>query len=479
MFRRYPWRLFIRYFVTQVFLFNFVVLFIGYILSSQQEFNRELFSQFLIYFFIFSMAISAFSSWRFSLPIWRITRKVLRLASKRMAKILGSEEEDIFEEGDAEYSEMDYALARLSRKIKRRKEQLEREREETQAFMSSVEEGLVSFSLEEKLLYFNSEFAANFLDHSQISSGNIGLTDVFRTPEIYEAFNRVRNTGLNQKVIVRMNSRIDGVGRFYAVSLNPLRKGNSRDIYGVIGIFHDITDIKKAEQIRIEFVGNASHELRTPLTSIKGYLETLKGDFKSGHMEQIPDFLKVISQNVDNLIELVNDLLSLNSMDSGSQLKLETVNALAITDHVIRKLAPLATEKNQVIRVTGEIPPFEADAGKIEQVLLNLVGNAIKYIPEGKAIHIRWEKGDRNDIVLRVIDNGPGIPQEYHSRLFERFYRVDKGRTRDQGGTGLGLAIVKHIMQSHRGSVSVRSTVGEGTEFTCIFPQSTMYQANL
>jgi two-component system, OmpR family, phosphate regulon sensor histidine kinase PhoR len=476
--RRYPWRLFFRFFLTQVILFNFFTLIIVYVLSYDDGFNRPLFTKLLIYFFGASLVISGLSSWRFSMPIWRITKKVLRLSSKRLARLLGSEEEDIYEEGDAEYSEMDFALERLSRKLRKRKEQLEIEREETQAFMSSVEEGLVSVSLDEKLLYFNSQFAATFLQGSQLRAENLFFTDVFRSPEIYEAFRKVKQSGTSQKVFVRMNS-VDGQGRHFSISLNPLRKIKSHEVYGVIGIFHDITDIKKAEQIRIEFVANASHELRTPLTSVKGYLETLKSDFKAGNMAQVPEFLKVISQNVDSLIELVNDLLSLSSLDHGSPLKVETVNALVISDHVIKELARMANEKSQVIRVTGEVPPFQADPGQVEQVLLNLVSNAIKYIPNGKNIHIRWEKGPQGEVVLRVIDNGPGIPEEYHARLFERFYRVDKGRSRDTGGTGLGLAIVKHIMQSHGGSVSVKSQFGEGTEFTCVFPQKKPFHVSL
>lgn len=479
MSRRYPWRLFFKFFFTQVFFFNFLTLLIVVFVSDQAGFDRSLFSAFLWYFFGASVLVATFTSWRFSMPIWRITRKVLRMASKRMAKILGSEEEDIYEEGDSEYSEIDYALARLGRKLKKRKDQVEREREETQAFMSSVEEGLVSFSLDEKLLYFNSQFAAHFLQNSQISSESLYLTDVFRAPEIYEAFKKVKENIANEKVTVKINSRIDGIDRHFAVSLNPLRKSRNREIYGVIGIFHDITDIKKAEQVRIEFVGNASHELRTPLTSVKGYLETVKDDFKTGNLTQVPQFLGIISQNVDRLIDLVNDLLSLSSLDYGSQLKMEVVNALSISDHVVKELMPMAAEKNQVIRVSGDVPPFQADAVKVEQVLLNLVSNAIKYIPDGKTVHIRWEKSPQNEVVLKVMDNGPGIPEEFHSRLFERFYRIDRGRSRDAGGTGLGLAIVKHIMQSHGGSVSVKSKVGEGTEFTCVFPQKKTYHASL
>ncbi len=471
MTKRYPWRLFFRYFFVQVVLFNFLTLFILFNLSNTSDISRTSAYYYLLLFFCGSLVISGISAWRFTVPIWRISRKVLSLASKKMSKILVEEEDEVYEEGDSEYSELDYALERLRRKLKKRKEQIEREREETQAFMSSVQEGLVSFSLEERLLYFNSQFAATFLEPSQVQNQNVFLTDVFRSPEIYEAFQQVKELGLSQKITLRLNSRLDGDGRFFSVSLYPLRKGRLREVYGVIGVFYDVTDIKKAEQIRIEFVGNASHELRTPLTTVKGYLETLKEDFKSGQLEQVPSFLEIIGRNVDRLIELVNDLLSLSSLDHGSQLKLEPVNALGVSELVVKELAHVASEKNQMIRVTGEVPIFEADLRKVEQVLMNLVSNSIKYIPHGKTIQIRWERGQKNDVILRVIDDGPGIPQEHHARLFERFYRIDKGRSRDAGGTGLGLAIVKHIMTSHGGSISVKSSPGNGAEFTCVFPQ--------
>ncbi len=470
MTKRYPWRLFFRYFFVQVILFNFLTLSILFNISNTTEMSRATATYLLFQFFAGSILISAISAWRFTIPIWRISRKVMSLASKKMAKIL-TDEEDVYDDGDSEYSELDYALERLRRKLKKRKEQIEREREETQAFMSSVQEGLVSFSLEERLLYFNSQFATTFLEPAQLQNENVFLTNVFRSPEIYEAFQNVKDKGLVQKVTLRMNSRLDGGGRFFSVSLYPLRKGRLREVYGVIGVFYDITDIKKAEQIRIEFVGNASHELRTPLTTVKGYLETLREDFTAGQMEQVPSFLEIISRNVERLIELVNDLLSLSSLEHGSQLKLESVNALGISELVVKELALAAAEKNQVIRVTGEVPKFEADFRKVEQVLMNLVSNSIKYIPNGKTVQIRWERGQKNDVILRVIDDGPGIPEEHHARLFERFYRIDKGRSRDAGGTGLGLAIVKHIMTSHGGSVSVKSSPGNGAEFICVFPQ--------
>lgn len=426
----------------------------------------------LIWFFGGSLVLAALTSMRFTRPIRRALRKALRVSSKKHAKNAGGDdEEELFEEEPGEYSELEVALDRIEKKLRKRKDQLTREREENTAFMSSVQEGLISVSPEGRLLYFNSQFAALFLAADQIRSEEVvALTDSIRVPEVYGAFRQVLETGVGNRAQVRLTTRLDNQPRDFSISMNPLRHQKTGVIRGVIGVFHDITDLKKAERIRIEFVGNASHELRTPLTSIKGYLETIKDDFAQNRLEQVGSFLQVVSRNVDRLIDLVNDLLSLSALEHNPELQLDRVNALALSDQVIKELTVLAAEKNHMIRVTGEVPPFVADPRKVEQVLRNLVSNAIKYIPDGKQIHVRWESSPRSEIILRVGDNGPGIPEEHHQRLFERFYRIDKGRSRDAGGTGLGLAIVKHIMQSHGGSVSVKSQPGVGSEFTCIFP---------
>ena len=267
-----------------------------------------------------------------------------------------------------------------------------------------------------------------------------------------------------------METKRDASTRHFLLSLSPLRKGKTNEIYGMIGIFHDISDIKKTDQIRIDFVGNASHELRTPLTSIKGYIETLKQDFDSGNTAQAGGFLQIISRNVDRLIDLVTDLLTISTLESHPQVKTTVINPMQLSNLVVTDLMILAQGKNQKIFINVDVEALRGDAEKIDQVLRNLVTNAIKYIPEGKEIQIKWEY-DTDGVVLRVRDNGPGIPKEHHDRLFERFYRIDKGRSRDRGGTGLGLAIVKHIVMAHGGRVELRSEIGKGSEFICYFPQ--------
>lgn len=469
-FVRFPWKLFWSIYLAQVVLYNFLFVVSLTVISEQRPFGETYFWSIVAQYFLATLVVSTFLSWRFSRPLHKIILKAYRIASKKFENT-GEDDEDLLEEELGEYAQIENALNRIQRKIKKRRDQLQREREESQAFMSAVQEGLVSVNRDLRVLYFNSQFATQFLHSSQMHA-QMMLADIFRHPEIHEGFLRALNDGRTFKVAVKLETKLDKNPRYFAVSLNPLLKNKTHEVYGAMGIFHDITELKKAELVRIEFVGNASHELRTPLTSIKGYVDTLKGDIQSGHFDHAAKFIDIISKNVDRLSELVNDLLSLSTLDSSPEIKIEPVHPLSVSEHIVAELAPAIHEKNQVVIVIGAetIPSFPADLRKVEQVLRNLVSNAVKYVPAQKTIQIRWEQDAEGRVILRVIDDGVGIPPEHHDRLFERFYRIDKGRSRDVGGTGLGLAIVKHIMQSHGGTVQIRSEVGKGSEFICTFP---------
>lgn len=470
---KFPWRVFWQFFFSQWILFNiiFFVLYFSFIPFIKSQAEVRIHIEWILCFVFVSAFGAILNAYRFSRPIQKALVKALRLSQKKKLDLDYAEtSDDLFDEEVGEYSELEHAINRIGKKLKKKKDQLQREREENQAFMASVQEGLMSVSTAEKVLFFNSRFASQFIHSSLVQKEDLSLSDVFRQPEIYLAFRQVLQTGQYQRITCKMNTLIDNQARFFSISLTALRRNKNQEVYGAIGVFHDISDIKLAEQIRIDFVGNASHELRTPLTSIKGYVETLREDIKVNRYDSAPKFLDIVSRNVNRLIELVNDLLSLSQLESYSELKLETMDPLQVSDQIVSEMALIASEKKQVIRVIGEAPAFKADIRKVEQVLRNLISNAIKYIPEGKSIQIRWEKPNTEQVLLRVIDDGPGIPEEHHARLFERFYRIDRGRTRDMGGTGLGLAIVKHIMQSHGGTIQVKSKLGVGSEFICTFP---------
>jgi two-component system phosphate regulon sensor histidine kinase PhoR len=357
----------------------------------------------------------------------------------------------------------------LTVSLKEQKADLHREREETQALMGSIQEAVVTFGLDKKILFFNTRFASLFVGSASDDKSR-SFKNIFAQIELENAVNTVLRMGIAQNLTLKLPTLLDVQARFFNINITPVKKRKNSELYEIVCVFHDISDIKKAEQIRIDFVGNASHELRTPLTSIKGYVETLREDIEHQRFDQTGKFISVVSRNVDRLIDLVNDLLSLSKMESGSELKIQTLVPLQLSQNIISELALVAQEKAVLIKVNSQASELQADGQKVEQVLRNLLSNAIKYIPEGKEIQIIWESQGR-DVVLRVVDNGPGIAEEHHARLFERFYRIDRGRARETGGTGLGLAIAKHIMQSHGGSIEVRSVLGHGAEFICRFPQ--------
>ncbi len=471
-FIRFPWRLYWKFFLYQVLGFNLLNLGIISMLDSRYQVRAFIYNENLLNFFLASLILSAITSYRLAKPIHKVILKALRISNKRIfGEIFQTDDEDLLDDESDSISELEIALDKIHTKMKRRKALYLQSQEEAQAFMSAVSEGLVSINVDEKIHYFNSQFAAQFLTGRQLGQESLSLKDAIRDSDVLEGFEKTIREHKGNRFTVKLATLLDNQPRYFSVSVNPIRNEKTKVMYGVVGIFHDITELKKAEQIRIDFVGNASHELRTPLTSIKGYIDTLKEDFKTGQIQQAGKFLDIVSRNIDRLMDLVNDLLSISALESAnSELRLEIIHPLQISEHVVAEMAVLAAEKNISIRVIGEAPPFTADAHKLEQILRNLVSNAVKYIPQGRTVQIRWEKDQKNHVVLRVIDDGQGISGEHLDRLFERFYRIDKGRTRDAGGTGLGLAIVKHIMQSHGGNVSVKSVEGKGSEFICTFP---------
>ena len=239
---------------------------------------------------------------------------------------------------------------------------------------------------------------------------------------------------------------------------------------GTILVFHDLTRLKQLERQREEFVANVSHELRTPLSLIKGYVETLL-DGARANPEVAERFLKIIERNANRLDLLIQDLLTISALESGRmKLDLQPVNLRALTDKVLNFLHGKA--ENKSVTLASELPELtaHADANRLDQVLANLVDNAIKYGRVAGTVTVGGKTLDDGRLEIFVRDDGPGIPPEALDRVFERFYRVDKARSRDQGGTGLGLAIVKHIVHAHGGEVRVASELGRGATFFFTLP---------
>jgi two-component system phosphate regulon sensor histidine kinase PhoR len=235
-------------------------------------------------------------------------------------------------------------------------------------------------------------------------------------------------------------------------------------------VLHDITDLRRADQIRRDFVANVSHELRTPLTAIRGYVEALsEGDASSDEQQR---FLDIIARHTQRMERLVKDLLRLARLDAGQEtLDVIACDTRSLTEAVAADLAPTADARSQ--RVAVAVGPgaesVRGDPAKLHDALRNLVANAITYAPEQSSILIEAKRAG-GSVTISVADEGPGIPDEDLGRVFERFYRVDKSRARDPGGTGLGLAIVRHLVELHGGSVRAENRPDGGAKFTMTLP---------
>lgn len=366
----------------------------------------------------------------------------------------------------------DIKLNQIQTDLKQKTEALSQEREELATLMSAISDAILAVDLAGKPLFFNSRFALSFFGKER-GTRQPHLGEVFRAPEILDAFHAALDQGVNQQTSIKLYVKNDPVPRFFSLSIAPLRREEG-PVYGAVGIFHDVTELKRAENIRIEFVANVSHELRTPLTAIKGYTDTLREDVANKRYDTASQFLEIIARNADRLMRLIVDLLdlsSLESQDAAEKMNITSVDTSDLTKRVLTQLESRRADKGHTIETLYTAAQVIADPARAEQVLINLLENSIKYIPTSGKVIVKWEKTPKS-VLLKVSDNGPGIPVEHHSRLFERFYRVDQARSRELGGTGLGLAIVKHIMQQHGGSVWVNSDSGKGTEFVCQFPNS-------
>jgi two-component system, OmpR family, phosphate regulon sensor histidine kinase PhoR len=236
---------------------------------------------------------------------------------------------------------------------------------------------------------------------------------------------------------------------------------------GVLLVFHDITDIKKLENMRKDFVANVSHELKTPVTSIKGFSETLlDGAMNDGHA--LKEFLTIILKESDRLQTLINDLLELSKIEKQDfKLNISQLDILQILKDVVTLLSKKASEKNITLQLNCAVDHvmLEGDVHRIKQVFINLIGNALAYTPKNGHVSVDVQEFEQY-VQIIVKDTGIGIEKTEIPRIFERFYRVDRARSRESGGTGLGLAIVKHIVEVHRGRIKVKSELGKGSEFT-------------
>ncbi|HVE41820.1 MAG TPA: ATP-binding protein [Planctomycetota bacterium] len=352
------------------------------------------------------------------------------------------------------------ALNRMADELTARLDKLRAERSKLEAVISSMEEGVIPLDPDGKILGMNA--AAKELFGLRDDPQGLKLWEVIRLPGLEEAATKT----LRNRTPVTDSFEVGD--RVLSVRLSPVTDGA-----GAVLVAHDITEDRRYDTLRKEFVANVSHELRTPLTVVQGYVETLtEGAWKDEKSSL--EFLSIIDKNVRRLSAIVSDLLDLSKLESGGQvLERREVDVRGIVDRVAEAFRPVAARKQQ--QFSAEVGPgtggLRADGTLLERALSNLVDNALKYTPEKGKIRV-WAGPEDGHVVMSVEDNGGGIPEADLPRIFERFYRVDKSRSRDLGGTGLGLSIVKHIIQLHGGTISVRSTPA-GSTFTIRLPVRT------
>jgi two-component system phosphate regulon sensor histidine kinase PhoR len=339
-------------------------------------------------------------------------------------------------------------------------------RMQQQALFDSMGEGFLLLDEAGKIVLTNQALHRLF----GITSELRGLTvlEAFRWPELHTLARKLER----ERQLAGFELHLPGLEeKLLEVNASIVSMGNGRP-KGSVFVFHDLTRLKQLENTRQEFVANVSHELRTPLSLIKGYVETLLDGAKD-NPEVSVKFLQTIERHADRLTFLIEDLLTISKIESGQiALNLQSFALQPVVGKLLEELeSPAAQKKAQLTNTVPSDCWVRADSERVQQVLSNLIVNAIKYGRLEGAIVVRArELGDK--IEVSVEDNGPGIPPEALERVFERFYRVDKARSREQGGTGLGLSIVKHIVQHHGGEVWARSELGKGSTFRFTLPSS-------
>jgi len=338
---------------------------------------------------------------------------------------------------------------------------------EQQALFNSMAEGVLVLDANGRIQLVNQSLQSLFRLSKDVRGQTI--MEAFRLQELTEVMRRLAE----DRVVSGFEMELPGMDERWLQVNAALVLDREGAQHGAILVFHDLTRLKQLENTRQEFVANVSHELRTPLSLIKGFVETLRGGAKNDP-ELLARFLETIEKHTDRLTFLIEDLLTISRLESGGTvMNFQRVDLRAATEKAVDDLQSRTTEKG--VKLENLVPEglfARADAERLHQVLCNLIENAIKYgRPEGR-VAVGAREGADNKVEAWVQDDGPGIPPESRERVFERFYRVDRARSRETGGTGLGLSIVKHIVQAHSGEVWVKSELGQGAAFFFTLPRT-------
>ncbi len=397
---------------------------------------------------LFSFIIAYFLSKFLSDPIIEITK-----ASKKVAS--GDLEVRVIVSDSSELKYLARNFNDMVEKLKNLVDNISEQKEIMNTVIESIDEGIILINAEGRIKIANSAFK------KIINNDNIIDKNYWELLVSYELNNLMEKFKKGEKPL---SNKIQINNQYFIVNISLIEKTN--DI--LISLFN-ITDIEKTYIMKRDFIANVSHELRTPLTSIKGFIETLEGEVDSNKMR----YVDIIKKHTERMIRVVNDLQILSKFEAlENKIKLGKVDLKKIVDNVILILRKKAESKGLELRVKidADITSIEGDEFEIEQMLINLIENAIKYTEKGFVeLNIGYEN---NKVNIEVSDTGIGIPDNDIDRIFERFYVVDKSRSRETGGTGLGLSIVKHIVNSHNGDIMVYSKKGQGTNFVIHIPKT-------
>lgn len=395
--------------------------------------------------------------------------KLRQLNAKIKDLIAGDYSEVVDMQGSPELTDMTNSINDLSEVIRLTHENLEQETKRLTSILSYMTDGVLATNRRGQIIMVN-EMAAKQLNVNPDEVLNTSILDLLSIGDDYDL-----RSLITEVPELTIDSQ-DENGEYLSLRVRfALIRRESGFISGLVAVLHDTTEQDKEERERRLFVSNVSHELRTPLTSVKSYLEALDDGALSEPVA--PDFVKVSLNETNRMMRMVTDLLSLSRIDNEtSQLDIELTNFTAFITFILNRFDKIKsqsqedTKKYDLIREYPITPIWvEIDTDKMTQVIDNILNNAIKYSPDGGKIKVGMKTTDAQ-LIISISDEGLGIPKKDLPRIFDRFYRVDKARSRAQGGTGLGLAIAKEIIKQHKGFIWAKSEYGKGSTFTIVLP---------